>query len=124
MSRIVKGDSVKGLPVFTASAPEILAKEKAELAALEGKSFPLRWRGDFAKTGPGWLQRGYRRSSGDVHLAFAPVRACGRNGRRHDKGHVRLVAFEPGGADNSLDCNRPGCSGRIDCRGLDVQQRT
>ena len=66
MSRIVKGDSVKGLPVFTASAPEILAKEKAELAALEGKSFPLRWRGYFAKTGPGWLQSALVLGSGSA----------------------------------------------------------
>jgi hypothetical protein len=56
MSRIVKGDSVKGLPMFTASAPEILAEEKAALAELEGKNFLQRWRGYFAGTGPGWLQ--------------------------------------------------------------------
>lgn len=44
---------VKGLPMFTASAPEILAKEKADLAELKGKSTLVRWRGYFSKTGPG-----------------------------------------------------------------------
>ncbi|MHC4436636.1 MAG: divalent metal cation transporter [Planctomycetota bacterium] len=66
MSRIVKGDSVKGLPMFTASAPEILAKEKAALAKLEGKNFLHRWRGYFARTGPGWLQSALVLGSGSA----------------------------------------------------------
>jgi len=61
------GDSsVKGLPMFTASAPEILAGEKADLAALEGKNFLRRWRGYFAKTGPGWLQSALVLGSGSA----------------------------------------------------------
>ena len=66
MSRIVKGDSVKGLPIFTASAPEILAKEKAALAELEGKNFLQRWQGYFARTGPGWLQSALVLGSGSA----------------------------------------------------------
>ena len=66
MSRIVKGDSVKGLPIFTASAPEILAKEKAALAELEGKKFLQRWQGYFARTGPGWLQSALVLGSGSA----------------------------------------------------------
>lgn len=49
-------DLVQGLPMFTASDPQALAKEKAELAALENKGFLSRWRGYFKMTGPGWLQ--------------------------------------------------------------------
>jgi len=49
-------DLIRGLPMFTASDPEALAKEKAELVALEGKGTLQRWQGFFAKTGPGWLQ--------------------------------------------------------------------
>jgi len=66
MSRIVKGDSVKGLPMFTSSAPEILAREKAALAELEGKNFLHRWRGYFARTGPGWLQSALVLGSGSA----------------------------------------------------------
>ncbi len=49
-------DLMRGLPMFAASDPEALAKEKAELAALKGKGFLQRWRGYFGMTGPGWLQ--------------------------------------------------------------------
>jgi Mn2+/Fe2+ NRAMP family transporter len=49
-------DLARGLPMFTASDPQALAKEKAELAALEQKGFLQRWRGYFTMTGPGWLQ--------------------------------------------------------------------
>ncbi|MHC4512059.1 MAG: hypothetical protein ACYTAO_24475, partial [Planctomycetota bacterium] len=52
------GKAVKGLPMFTASAPEVLAREKAELAELQSRHFLQRWRGFFAKTGPGWLGSG------------------------------------------------------------------
>lgn len=51
-----RDDLAKGLPMFTASAPEVLAKEKAELAELEGKSLLHRWRVFGRKSGPGWLQ--------------------------------------------------------------------
>jgi len=49
-------DLVRGLPMFTASDPQALAKEKAQLAALETKGFFQRCRGYFTMTGPGWLQ--------------------------------------------------------------------
>ncbi len=57
---------VKGLPMFTASSPEALAREKAELAALEGKGILRRWRGYVAKTGPGWLQSALVLGSGSA----------------------------------------------------------
>jgi manganese transport protein len=59
-------DSVKGLPMFTASAPEILAKEKADLETLAGKPCLQRWQGYFAKTGPGWLQSALILGSGSA----------------------------------------------------------
>lgn len=62
----VTSDTVKGLPIFTASAPEILAKERADLAKLEGKPFLLRWRGYLARTGPGWLQSALILGSGSA----------------------------------------------------------
>jgi manganese transport protein len=60
------GHSVKGLPMFTASAPEILAKEKADLEALADKPRLQRWRGYLAKTGPGWLQSALVLGSGSA----------------------------------------------------------
>lgn len=57
---------VKGLPTFTASAPEILAKEKADLAELEGKGPLARWKGYLGKTGPGWLQSALVLGSGSA----------------------------------------------------------
>jgi len=59
-------DLVKGLPMFTASAPEILAKEKADLAGLEGKGLLVRWKAYFGKTGPGWLQSALVLGSGSA----------------------------------------------------------
>jgi manganese transport protein len=61
-----QNDLVKGLPAFTASAPEILAKEKADLAELEGKNLLTRWKGYFSKTGPGWLQSALVLGSGSA----------------------------------------------------------
>lgn len=52
--------------MFARSAPEMLAKEKAELAALEGKGLVHRWCGYFAKTGPGWLQSALILGSGSA----------------------------------------------------------
>jgi Mn2+/Fe2+ NRAMP family transporter len=52
--------------MFTASAPEILAKEKADLAELEGKGLLVRWKGYFGKTGPGWLQSALVLGSGSA----------------------------------------------------------
>ena len=52
--------------MFTASAPEVLAKEKADLAELERKGFVPRWRGYFTKTGPGWLQSALVLGSGSA----------------------------------------------------------
>ena len=66
MSRAIKGDSMKGLPMFTTSAPKILAKEKATLAELESKNFLQRWRGYFTRTGPGWLQSALVLGSGSA----------------------------------------------------------
>ena len=57
---------VKGLPMFTESAPEILAKEKADLVELSSKPRSQRWRGYFAKTGPGWLQSALVLGSGSA----------------------------------------------------------
>jgi len=62
-----RGDElVKGLPMFTASAPEVLAKEKADLAELKGKGLLVRWKGYFGKTGPGWLQSALVLGSGSA----------------------------------------------------------
>ena len=57
---------VKGLPTFTASAPEILEKEKADLIELQDKSLFTRWKGYFKKTGPGWLQSALVLGSGSA----------------------------------------------------------
>jgi len=57
-------DIVQGLPMFTASDPEALAQEKAELVALDGKSLGHRWRWYFSKTGPGFLQSAFTLGSG------------------------------------------------------------
>jgi len=47
---------VCGLPMFKASDPETLSREREELAELETRPLFRRWRGYFSKTGPGWLQ--------------------------------------------------------------------
>ena len=47
---------VRGLPMFAASEPQALAKEKAQLAELETKGLLQRWRGYSKMTGPGYLQ--------------------------------------------------------------------
>ena len=52
--------------MFTASAPEALAKEKANLAELQRKGFLQRWRGYFTRTGPGWLQSALVLGSGSA----------------------------------------------------------
>ena len=52
--------------MFTASAPEILAKEKADLAELKGKGLLVRWKGYLGKTGPGWLQSALVLGSGSA----------------------------------------------------------
>jgi manganese transport protein len=62
----ISDNLVKGLPMFTSSAPEIIAKEKADLEALSGKPRSQRWRGYFAKTGPGWLQSALVLGSGSA----------------------------------------------------------
>jgi len=61
-----RNDLARGLPMFTASAPEVLAKEKAALAELKGKGLLVRWRGYFSKTGPGWLQSALVLGSGSA----------------------------------------------------------
>jgi len=62
----VREDLAKGLPMFAASAPEVLAKEKAELAAVEGRGLLKRWRFYAAKSGPGWLQSALVLGSGSA----------------------------------------------------------
>lgn len=47
---------ILGLPMFKASDPEVIEREKVELLELEGKSLGRRWKGYLSKTGPGWLQ--------------------------------------------------------------------
>jgi len=47
---------IRGLPMFTASDPEALEREKRELSALERKGTLARWKGYMSMTGPGWLQ--------------------------------------------------------------------
>ncbi len=47
---------VRGLQRFVGSDSEAVAKEKAELIALEQKGVLSRWRGYFRMTGPGWMQ--------------------------------------------------------------------
>ena len=54
--RAPQTEIIRGLPMFKASDPEVIEREKAELLELEGKSLGQRWRGYFSKTGPGWLQ--------------------------------------------------------------------
>lgn len=49
-------DIRRGLPMFSASDPQALAREKAELATLAGRPFYVRWMGYGRKTGPAWLQ--------------------------------------------------------------------
>jgi Mn2+/Fe2+ NRAMP family transporter len=51
-----KIDSLKGLPIFAASDPAALAREKGKLAQLANKNFLRRWCGYSVLTGPGWLQ--------------------------------------------------------------------
>ena len=47
---------VRGLPMFTASEPQALAKEKADLTKLGKQNLLQRWRGYTKMTGPGYLQ--------------------------------------------------------------------
>ena len=61
-----RNDLAKGLPMFTASAPEVLAEEKAQLAEVEGKGILHRWRVYGAKSGPGWLQSALVLGSGSA----------------------------------------------------------
>ncbi len=55
---------VRGLPMFTASDPEAVASEKAELLSLKGTGTFKRWRWYFSKTGPGFLQSAFTLGSG------------------------------------------------------------
>jgi hypothetical protein len=52
--------------MFTASAPEVLAKEKAQLAAVESKGLLHRWLVYGRKSGPGWLQSALVLGSGSA----------------------------------------------------------
>jgi len=61
-----RDDLMKGLPMFTASAPEFLEKEKAKLVELQGRGSFKQWRGYLAMTGPGWLQSALVLGSGSA----------------------------------------------------------
>ena len=61
-----RDDLAKGLPMFTASVPEVLTKEKAQLAKVESKGLLSRWRFYAAKSGPGWLQSALVLGSGSA----------------------------------------------------------
>ena len=61
-----RDDLAKGLPKFSAAAPEALAREKVELAELQSKGLLPRWRAYFAKSGPGWLQSALVLGSGSA----------------------------------------------------------
>jgi Mn2+/Fe2+ NRAMP family transporter len=50
------GEIIRGLPMFRASDPESLSREREELQAIGKRGMLGRWRGYFALTGPGWLQ--------------------------------------------------------------------
>lgn len=62
----VGDDLVKGLPKFSATAPDALARDKLELEELQSKGVLQRWRGYFAKSGPGWLQSALVLGSGSA----------------------------------------------------------
>jgi len=49
-------DLRRGLPMFSASDPQALAAERAELVELARRPFYARWLGYAGKTGPAWLQ--------------------------------------------------------------------
>ena len=49
-------DLEHGLPMFSRGDPEVLQREAEELDALAAQPAAARWRGYFARTGPGWLQ--------------------------------------------------------------------
>ncbi len=53
-----------GLPLFTASDPEMLERERGELKSLEDAPVGKRWRWYFSKTGPGFLQSAFTLGSG------------------------------------------------------------
>lgn len=59
-------DLARGLPKFSATSSEAMAKERAELAELAGRSMLSRWRVYFAKSGPGWLQSALVLGSGSA----------------------------------------------------------
>jgi manganese transport protein len=48
--------AVKGMPMFAPGDPEMLAKEQAELKALQHKGTGAKIRWYFSKSGPGWMQ--------------------------------------------------------------------
>lgn len=55
-NQLSKEEAVRGLPMFTAAEPEVLAQEKAELADIMGKGLGKRMKFYFSRGGPGWLQ--------------------------------------------------------------------
>lgn len=55
-SEDVLARSKGGMPMYKAGNPELVAKERAELKALESKGFWARIRWYFSKSGPGWMQ--------------------------------------------------------------------
>ncbi len=58
--------SLKGLPLFEDYDPKTLAREKAELEAMELGGTLSRWKQYFGKTGPGWLQSAFTLGGGSA----------------------------------------------------------
>ena len=61
-----KTEVVSGLPMFSASDPEAIAREKSELKGLAGKGLVKRWSFYLSKSGPGFLQSAFTLGSGTV----------------------------------------------------------
>lgn len=66
MKKEKKIDLTRGLPMFKARDPALLAKEKAELTALATKGVGARWRDYLSRTGPGWMQSALTLGSGSA----------------------------------------------------------
>jgi len=63
-------DLHRGLPMVAAWEPEALARERAELAALETKGLGARLWGYAKRTGPGWMQSALTLGSGSFFSSF------------------------------------------------------
>jgi manganese transport protein len=61
---------VKGMPMFAPTDPEIVAKEQAELKALQTKGRGARLKWYFSKSGPGWMQSAMTLGGGSAMAAL------------------------------------------------------